>query len=30
MFDEELKTANIDLSKTFDPRFAKKAAEAVK
>jgi NitT/TauT family transport system substrate-binding protein len=30
MFDEELKTANIDLYKTFDPRFSKKAAETVK
>jgi NitT/TauT family transport system substrate-binding protein len=30
MFDEELKTANFDLSKTFDPRFAGKAVETVK
>jgi len=30
MFDEELKKANVDLSKTFDPRFAKKAAETLK
>jgi len=29
-FDAELKDAKVDLSKTFDPRFAKKAAEMVK
>ena len=29
-FDPELKDAKIDLSKTFDPRFAKKANETVK
>ena len=29
-YDEELKGTNIDLSKTFDGRFAKKAAETIK
>ncbi len=29
-FDSELKDAKVDLSKTFDPRFAKKANETVK
>jgi NitT/TauT family transport system substrate-binding protein len=29
-FDPELKDAKVDLSKTFDPRFAKKANETVK
>jgi NitT/TauT family transport system substrate-binding protein len=29
-FDEEMKNAKIDLSKTFDDRFAKKAAETIK
>ena len=29
-FDPELKDAKVDLSTTFDPRFAKKAAETVK
>lgn len=29
-FDEELKGASIDLSKTFEPTFARKAAELVK
>lgn len=29
-FDEEMKNAKIDLSKTFDDRFAKKAAETTK
>ncbi len=29
-FDEEMKGANVDLTKTFDDRFAKKAAEVLK
>ena len=29
-FDDEMKSANVDLTKTFDERFAKKAAELVK
>lgn len=29
-FDEELKGASVDLSKTFEPKFARKAAELVK
>ena len=29
-FDEELKGSKVDLSKTFDDRFAKKAAETIK
>ncbi len=29
-FDEEMKSAKVDLSKTFDDRFAKKAAQTVK
>lgn len=29
-YDEELKGTNVDLSKTFDGRFAKKAAETIK
>ena len=29
-FDPELKAAKIDLSKTFDPTFVKKAAETIK
>ena len=29
-FDAELQGANVDLSKTFDDRFVKKAAELVK
>ena len=29
-FDDEMKGANVDLAKTFDDRFAKKAAEVVK
>lgn len=29
-FDEELKGTNVDLTTTFEPRFAKKAAEVVK
>ena len=29
-FDEEMKNSKVDLSKTFDDRFAKKAAETIK
>ena len=29
-FDDELKDAKVDLAKTFDDRFAKKAVETVK
>jgi NitT/TauT family transport system substrate-binding protein len=29
-FDEEMKTAKVDLAATFEPKFAKKAAEVVK
>jgi hypothetical protein len=29
MFDDEFRKANMDLSKTFDPLFAKKAGETI-